>query len=170
MVFWELNGKVFIRHKSGDGNPLCNAVVKGKVIELSLGIESLFGEDPKKKTEKNLDPIPVKPKSLADVNKSVEYLKQQGIINNDLNKIGSDILSTYTFKTQWLLVRPKLLKTSEYDDDICRTHIFRHGRGMNNLRLKKKDPQELKAVMETEAGKTESLYIWKQIQLIVCGV
>ena len=38
---------------------------------------------------------------------------------------------------------------------------------MNNLRLKEINPQELKAVMETDAGKMESLYIWKQIQLIV---
>ena len=38
---------------------------------------------------------------------------------------------------------------------------------MNNLRLKEINPQELKAVMETDAGKMESLYILKQIQLIV---
>ena len=64
-------------------------------------------------------------------------------------------------------MRPKLLNKPEYDDDICRSHIFRHGSTMNNLRLKEINPQELKAVMETDAGKMESLYIWKQIQLIV---
>lgn len=89
------------------------------------------------------------------------------IIVEDLSRIELTVLSTYTFKTQWLLVRPRLLNMPEYDDDLCRLCLFCHGSRMNNLRMKGIDPQILKEVMEVDAGKVESLHIWKQIQLIV---
>lgn len=75
---WSPDGKKrFIRHKRGEGNPLCEAVIKGKVYDITLGIDKLFGPDPNKiKKVKGTDIIPVRLKSLEDLPKSPSYFRQ----------------------------------------------------------------------------------------------
>lgn len=75
---WSPDGKRrFIRHKPGEGNPLCEAVIKGKVYDITLGIDDLFGPDPKKKKKTTeIDIKPVKPKTLENVYKSPTYYRQ----------------------------------------------------------------------------------------------
>ena len=61
-------GRKYARHEKGGGTPRCREMIKGRIRDLSLGVDDLFGPDPKRKRKDNgPNLIPVKVKNLKDI-------------------------------------------------------------------------------------------------------
>lgn len=67
----------FARHKRGGGKPACKELTKGRIHDIHLGVDKLFGPDPRKKRkEKTLNLEPIKIEKLQDIPGSDFYVKQ----------------------------------------------------------------------------------------------